>query len=333
MARPKGYAGWKPQAATEAVIDQVRQVLREYQNYLPLTVRQIFYRLVGQYDYDKAEKAYARLCEYLVRARRAQMIKFEDIRDDGTVHTEYLKYQGVADFWESVRSNAEHYRRDKLANQPVFIELWCEAAGMVPQMERVANPYSIPVYSTGGFSSLTVTHEIAERVLERDKPTVFLHVGDYDPSGESIFEAMTLDAKALALQRLYWRMDRNGAGGDELERVFPGGTLNLRGDLPDGLPDLRAIRVALTGEQVDDYNLPTAPPKASDTRSRNWVGDTCQAEAMAPDDLARIVDEAILDHIDQDLLDETNEAEVNEGRAIRRRVEDLIEEATGDDDE
>ena len=331
--RPKGYAPWTPKDETMQVVRAVQHVLHEYRDHLPLTVRQIFYRLVGQYGYDKTERAYARLCEYLVRARRAQMIPFEQIRDDGTIHTDYLSFNSPTDFWRRVESNAKHYTRDKLTNQPVFIELWCEAGGMVPQMERVANPYSIPVYSTGGFSSLTVTHEIAERVLSRDKPTVFLHVGDYDPSGESIFEAMTLDAKALMLQKLYWRLDGDGYSEDEIERVFPGGTLNLRADLPDGLPDLRAVRVALRGDQVEEYDLPTAPPKATDTRSINWAGETCQAEALPPDTLAEIVEEAILRRLDQDLLDETNEAEVNEGRALRRRVADLIKEGTTDDDE
>jgi hypothetical protein len=331
--RPKGYAPWAPKDETERVVRAVQHVLQEYRDHLPLTVRQIFYRLVGQYGYSKTERAYARLCEYLVRARRAQMIPFEQIRDDGTIHNEYLKYQSVADFWEQVESNAEHYRRDKLANQAVFIELWCEAGGMVPQMERVANPYSVPVYSTGGFSSLTVTHEIAERVLGRDKPTIFLHVGDYDPSGESIFEAMTLDAKALALQRLYWRMSKDGASEAEIARAFPDGQLHLTADLPDGLPDLRPVRVALTADQVDEYDLPTAPPKATDTRSINWTGDTCQAEALPPDTLAEIVEAAILDRLDQDLLDETYSAEAREGGAIRRRVEALIEEAKEDDDD
>ena len=36
----------RPQEATRAPLDGAKQVLVEYQDYLPLTVRQIFYRLV-----------------------------------------------------------------------------------------------------------------------------------------------------------------------------------------------------------------------------------------------------------------------------------------------
>src|SRR5881227_503882 len=109
MARPRGYADWNPKHDTLVVLGQVSEVLREYQAHLPLTARQVFYRLVGSYGYDKTERAYARLCEYLVRARRSQMISFDVIRDDGTVHNSYLKYTSPTDFWEQVQSNADHY--------------------------------------------------------------------------------------------------------------------------------------------------------------------------------------------------------------------------------
>lgn len=84
-SRPKGYAAWRPQQKTKVLLDQVFAVLDEYDDHLPLTVRQIFYRLVGQYDYDKTEQAYDRLAEHLVRARRARLVPFDVIRDDGIV--------------------------------------------------------------------------------------------------------------------------------------------------------------------------------------------------------------------------------------------------------
>ena len=46
------------------------QILIDFDDYLPLTAWQIFYRLVGGYDYPKDENAYTRLCEKLNRARR-----------------------------------------------------------------------------------------------------------------------------------------------------------------------------------------------------------------------------------------------------------------------
>ena len=53
----------------------------------------------------------------------------------------------------------------------------------------------------------------------------------------------------------------------------------------------------MTPDQNDRYSLPTAPPKVTDKRA--FQGLTCQAEALAPDDLADIVQTAIEQRIDK----------------------------------
>jgi hypothetical protein len=166
------------------------------------------------------------------------------------------------------------------------VELWSEAAGMVPQLARVADRFSVAVYSAGGFASLTAVRHIAERALERTKPTVLLHVGDYDPSGESIFAAIAADAAAFV----------------EADRLV--GTLRV-------IP----VRVALTADQVERHELPTAPPKPTDSRSRSWEGGTCQLEALPPDLLATVVEDAIVEWFDQGVL----------ALQIEREHEDRIE--------
>lgn len=98
---------------------------------------------------------------------------------------------------------------------------------------------------------------------------MILHVGDHDPSGESIFTAMTEDAAAFV----------------EADRVIQ--TQRLEG-----------VRVALTTEQVEEHNLATMPPKRSDRRSAKWSGETCQLEALPPDTLAEIIENAIEDRLD-----------------------------------
>ncbi len=272
--RPKGYdLGYSPHGGTRAILDEVDEVLEEYQDHLPLSVRQIFYRLVGRYEYPKTEQAYAGLTEKLVRARRAKLIPFDAIRDDGIVRIENTFYESIENFHDETGRRIQNYRRDRQEGQPQYIELWCEAAGMLGQLNRVAEDYSVPVYSCGGFGSLTANYKVARRALARDVATVILHVGDFDPSGESIFESMTEDATAFV----------------EADRVIQ--TCQI-------IP----IRVALTADQVEEYDLSTAPPKRSDSRSKNWTGGTCQLEALAPDQLARIVTDAIEKRIDWDVF-------------------------------
>ena len=151
---------------------------------------------------------------------------------------------------------------------------------MVPQLDGIAADYSIPVYSAGGFASLTAVRQIVNRAVRRDDPTLILHVGDYDPSGESIFTAMAEDAKAFVT------VDRTLA-----------------------TSSIDAVRVALTDEQVAEYQLPTAPAKATDSRSNGWHGGTCQLEALPPDVLAKLVRDAIRDRLDVDILNNVLHAE------------------------
>jgi len=294
--RAKGYIyDFNPKPHTVALIERVQEIIERYKPQLPLTARQIFYVMVGQYDYDKTEQAYSRLCEALVKARRAQLIPFSAIRDDGTVSRGGEGWDSVAQWWSSQLSQAERFTMNRTAGQDVTIELWCEAAGMVPQLLRAVNRYDVAVYSTGGFSSVTVTHEVAERVASRDRPTVFLHVGDFDPSGESIFESMTAD-----IGEFVWSMTQENG-------MF--------------LPE----RVALTADQVERYGLPTAPPKRSDSRSARWVGETCQAEAMDPATLREVVIDAVTGHMDLRVYDEVVRVEAVKREQLTSDVQDVLD--------
>lgn len=286
--RPRGYADWRPQAKTRALLEAVEEVLDEYRDHLPLSVRQIFYRLVATRGYEKTERAYNRLAEALVRARRARLIDFDLIRDDGVVTIGEDFYASPEDFWDATGQRINNYRRDRQAGQPYRIEVWCEAAGMLSQLDRIASRYSVPVYSAGGFVSLTGIRGIAERALDRLVPTVLLHVGDLDPSGESIFEAMAADAAAFV----------------ETDRLIQ--TLSIE-----------PVRIALTPDQVVEHDLPTAPAKATDGRSASWEGGTCQLEALPPDLLAEIVEDAICDYTDFYRRDQEIDAEREDVAELR----------------
>jgi hypothetical protein len=59
--RPRGFIDWRPSAKSLALLDQVEAVLATYVEQLPLTLRQIFYRLVARYAYEKTERAFGRI--------------------------------------------------------------------------------------------------------------------------------------------------------------------------------------------------------------------------------------------------------------------------------
>jgi hypothetical protein len=111
--RPRGLAAWAPQRKTLKLLDVIRSVLAEYADYLPLAIRQIFYRLVGAHDYVKTEKAYHNLCELLNRARRAGVIPFDAIRDDGITLAEPLAWKDAAELIDTFLVHAERFRLDR----------------------------------------------------------------------------------------------------------------------------------------------------------------------------------------------------------------------------
>jgi hypothetical protein len=61
--RPRGLVPWSPRGEASEVLDRVTDIISEYLQ--ALAIRQIFYRLVGKYAFEKTERSYKRLGEYL----------------------------------------------------------------------------------------------------------------------------------------------------------------------------------------------------------------------------------------------------------------------------
>lgn len=70
--------------------------------------------------------------------------------------------------------------------------------------------------------------------------------------------------------------------------------------------------------------IPTAPPKATDSRSKNWIGDTAQLEAIPPDQLARMAVDVIASEIDMDIHATTLEREERIREKLATEVDDMI---------
>src|SRR6516165_1821432 len=195
--RVRGFAPWSPERTTLALLDQVQGVFDEYVDHLPLTIRQIFYRLVGAHDYEKTERAYQRLVEHLNRARRARIIPMDVIRDDGGTIAEPGHWDSAEQFVATIRAMAKSFTLDHSTGQKTRLVAICEAGGMVPQLERVAHPFGVTVMSGGGFDSTTDKHKFAAALAEYDRLTEVLHIGDHDPSGVSMFLAFLEDVEAF----------------------------------------------------------------------------------------------------------------------------------------
>lgn len=284
--RARGFASWSPQRKTLALLVQVQSVLKEYEQYLPLTGRQIFYRLVGAHGYDKTERAYARLLEALNRARRAGLVPFNAIRDDGWTRREPDAWASPEQFIAAVTAWAQDFKRDRQSGQPVRLYLLCEAAGMVPLLVKEAEPFGVPVFTSGGFDSVTAKHALAQELAQCGQCEI-LHIGDHDPSGWHLFASLAEDVSEFVAA--------------------------LGGTPPT------FTRLAVTPEQVAELNLPTAPPKATDRRA--FEGQTVQAESIPPDVLAEIVRNAIVSRQDVKARESVLQRELKERQELMSFLE------------
>jgi hypothetical protein len=273
----RGYVDWKPQKKNEILIGRVQQVLEEYAEHLPLTCRQIYYRMIAEWKYPKGKPFERQLYAALIKARRCRRIPFNHIRDDGILGGSFWpRPEQMVEGW---MLSAENYQCDLLKGQRARIQVWCEAAGMVPQLQQVADQFSVPVYSAGGFSSLTAVRQIVDSCIwDTTGPTVLLHLGDCDPSGYSIFQHVYEDVPEFLKE----------------DRRYPGQTLE-------------AERVAITKAQISEHNLDPDKIETNDTRTKGWreqgLTHKVEIEALAPDVIGRLLKEAIERHVDQATLD------------------------------
>ncbi|MFJ8957301.1 hypothetical protein ACIRO1_45150 [Streptomyces sp. NPDC102381] len=289
--RPRGFAPWSPKPDTMLLVDQVRAVLDEYRAHLPMTARQVFYRLVGAFHFPKDERAYDRLQETLNRARRARLIPMHAIRDDRASSAGHsFGYGSPAAFWDSVRVSAEYYARPLTEGQPRVVEVWIEAQGMMPMIAEVTQEYGVIVYCSGGFESVAAKHDAALRIAYSEVPTTVLSIGDYDPSGLSILDAAAEDVAAFV---------------EEMDGTAP-----------------TVRRLAVTAEQIAEYQLETAPQKRTDRRGEH-MGATVQAEALSPTQLTNLVRAAVEGAVDLRALERVRTKSERERQKLVTKVERL----------
>lgn len=288
--RKKGFINYSPRG-NRLLVNQILELRERYEAWLPMHPRSFLYRLLEEYGYDKTDAFWGSVKNVLTNMRRGRLIAFEDIGDNrAQVHEPPVSYNSPANFWRNVRYWAEDYRCKRDRGQPCVVELWVEAAGTVGLVERIAHEYGIKVYTASGFNGIGILHELAKRAVRRSVPTVVLHLGDLDSSGECIYDAMAEDV-----------------------RLFTEG-------LDECAPKVMFVRVALTREQQKRFKLPTKPAKSTDNRG-DFKGGTVQLEALKPPVLAQIVEDAILERYDRATWEAVVEREAEERAELMEQVE------------
>jgi hypothetical protein len=85
--------------------------------------------------------------------------------------------------------------------------------------------------------------------------------------------------------------------------------------------DIVFERIAVTPEQVADWDLPTRPTKASDTRAKAFGSElSVELDAIEPNQLRALVQEAIEVHLPPEQFEVLKAAEESERDIISRLV-------------
>ncbi len=282
-------------------LNKVQEVLNELQGYKPLTLRQVYYQLVGKGHIENKTSQYGMLSNLLKWARIDRYISWHDIEDRVRAFKDLRGFDNKEDFAEQeLEGFLNGYRRDLLQTQDKYIEIWIEKDALSSVFVKVAKKYTIPVVVCRGFSSVSFLNEFCDRLrFYNDKKPVILYFGDLDPSGMEMLTAMET---------------------------------TLRQELD--APWVEFKRIALLEEDISTYKLPHNPKalKRTDTRANKHLevyGELAvELDALRPDVLEQKIRRAIEDELNMEAFNqevEKNNSELESLNKLKNDVEGFMD--------
>lgn len=267
---------------TKAEIAKIREAIYtilEAEN--PASCRQIFYRLVSSGVIRKTESEYKQtVCRLLARMRRDDEIRYDWISDATRWQRKPSTSHGLS---EALERTANFYRRDLWENQDVYVEVWSEKEALAGVLWESTAPWQVPLMVCKGYPSLSYLFEAGNTIRNIGKPAHIYYLGDHDPSGVDIPRFVEKE---------------------------------IRGFAPDA--EFTFERIAVTEDQIDEYDLQTRPTKKTDTRARNFEGESVEVDAIPPVELRKFVSEVIEQHIDNHALDQIRRIEKAEKDTLKK---------------
>jgi len=251
----------------------------------PQSVRHIFYRMTDPRlpePVEKSDRGYRHVQDRCVKLRRSGAIPYGWIADMSRRGYYVNTFHGAGDFLRRMRGL---YRADLWRDAALRCEVWVESRSIASVLIDDCDELAVALFPCGGFSSLSFVHSAAEEHNESgdDRPLVVLYVGDYDPAGVLIDQALEREMRR--------HLD------PKIALIF--------------------VRIGINPEQIQQYDLPKKPRKAGDLRSLH-VAETVEAEAMPANILRRIVRERIERMLPEGALAAAKVAERSEREHIER---------------
>jgi hypothetical protein len=198
-------------------------------------------------------------------------------------------YTGLVDMLSTTRAT---YRRDLWSTQAAYVEVWLEKDALAGVLVPETNEWDVPLMVTRGYPSLSFVHEAGLALRQQESPAFIYYLGDRDPSGVDIPRFVEKELRSRAPK-----------------------------------VDITFKLLAVTVDQIEQFGLPTRPTKKTDSRSKNFEGESVEVDAIPPDVLRTLVHNSIVQHIDAEaleLLERTEDAE-------RETLDNLLQGLKGSD--
>lgn len=255
-----------------ARIEQLRVIVAEYAGHV-MTARQLFYQLVARGLIENTENTYKATTKLIAHARYAGLVDWDAIEDRGRPPIVPSEWRSIDNLVDAALAG---FRRPRWHGQPTYCELWVEKQALAGVLEPLADRFHVPLIVNKGYSSASAMKESAERIIRNaghctNGDVRVFYLGDHDPSGED----MVRDVR------------------DRLQEF--------------GVMGLAVIKLALTKDQIEEYDPPPNPAKLTDSRAAKYIEEhgehSWELDALPPDVLEQLVTDAIEEVIDQDALD------------------------------
>jgi len=291
------------QQKAKDIIAKALEVIEQYTT--RLTIRQIYYRLVSVHLIENKVSEYQAVVQALKQARLDGLIPYESIEDrtrafighDYDLETPEEHFNGAKSYFEKAD---EYYNLPVWLNQPEYVEVWLEKQALAALFEQVTNKFNVRLAPCRGYPSLTFLWEGAQHLqpISEVRHVNILYFGDFDPSGQ--------DIPRYIEQR-------------------------LTEDLGIDTESMEFTKIAITPEQIEQYNIPPMPVKMTDSRGAAFAAEhgahsAVELDALDPKVLQKMIEQEIVRYLDMDILKQRNEQE-KEGRA---QIKGMVAKALGE---
>ncbi|MGH3499771.1 MAG: hypothetical protein ACRDQA_02540 [Nocardioidaceae bacterium] len=261
----------------------------------PVTLRGVYYRVVSAGVVEKTELGYRLVGRRLLELRRNRKVPYSHVTDGTRWVTRPTTF---TDLDQMLDDAAASYRRALWHQQDDEVQIFTEKDAISGVILPITQQWDVPLGVIRGYCSESFAHNVAASIINsnvsRSGTTYLYQLGDADPSG--------VDA---------WR--------DFTEKVSAFITEATAAEL-DLMQFVRFERLAVTEEQIDEWQLPTRPTKKSDSRAKKFTGRSVEVDAIPAPMLRRLVEDVITEHMDQEQLRITQHVEQEERDIFARMV-------------